>query len=95
MIVNDETNGIFAGDGYVLDRIYFEAKLDNIFFRKESDFESYESNRGFNKKIESITFLFSPSAIKTLFANLKNLNSKSSSTKMLLTLYFAHKFQHS
>ena len=53
MIANDEPNGIFAGDYYVLDRIYFEAKLDNIFFRKESDFESYKSR--YSKKIENIT----------------------------------------
>ena len=40
----NETNGILAGDDYVdyvMKRIYFESDLDNQFFRKDSDFESY------------------------------------------------------
>ena len=40
----NETNGILAGEdwaNYVMKRIYFESDLDNQFFRKDSDFESY------------------------------------------------------
>ena len=42
----DETNGILPKDylgNYVMKRIYFESDLDNQFFRKDSDFESYET----------------------------------------------------
>ena len=42
----NETNGILADDDYgdyVMKRIYFESDLDNQFFRKDSDFESYET----------------------------------------------------
>ena len=42
----NETNGILAGEdwaNYVMKRIYFESDLDNQFFRKDSDFESYVS----------------------------------------------------
>ena len=41
----NETNGILAGDrlgNYVMKRIYFESDLDNQFFRKDSQFESYK-----------------------------------------------------
>ena len=42
----NETNGILPNDyysDYVMKRIYFESDLDNQFFRKDSDFESYET----------------------------------------------------
>jgi len=42
----NRTNGILADDDYgdyVMKRIYFESDLDNQFFRKDSDFESYKS----------------------------------------------------
>jgi len=56
----NETNGILADDDYgdyVMKRIYFESDLDNQFFRKDSDFESYEAKykiRGvpYNGRIE-------------------------------------------
>ena len=40
----NRTNGILVDDrlgNYVMKRIYFESDLDNQFFRKDSDFESY------------------------------------------------------
>ena len=39
----NEYNGILADDDYVMKRIYFESDLDNQFFRKDSDFESYKT----------------------------------------------------
>ena len=42
----NRTNGILADDDYVMKRIYFESDLDNQFFRKDSDFESYETFYG-------------------------------------------------
>jgi hypothetical protein len=51
----NETNGILADDDYgdyVMKRIYFESDLDNQFFRKDSDFESYESPYGYRGRIE-------------------------------------------
>ena len=35
-------NGIGVEDDYIMARIYYEVDLDNVFFRKESDFESYQ-----------------------------------------------------
>ena len=35
-------NGIGAEDDYIMARIYYEADLDNVFYRKVSDFESYQ-----------------------------------------------------
>ncbi len=43
-------NSIRADDDYVMAKIYFEADLDNLFFRKESEFESYQPpGYGLNK----------------------------------------------
>ena len=42
----NRTNGILVDDrlgNYVMKRIYFESDLDNQFFRKDSDFESYKT----------------------------------------------------
>ena len=33
-------NGIRAYDNYVMAGMYYEADLDNLFYRKESEFES-------------------------------------------------------
>ena len=46
----NEENGILSYDHYVMKRIYFESDLDNQFFRKDSDFESYKDF--FAKRIE-------------------------------------------
>ena len=35
-------NGIRAKDNYIMARIYYEADLDNVFYRKVSDFDSYQ-----------------------------------------------------
>ncbi len=35
-------NGIRAKDDYIMAGIYYEADLDNVFYRKVSDFESYQ-----------------------------------------------------
>ena len=35
-------NGIGAKDDYIMARIYYEADLDNVFYRKVSDFDSYQ-----------------------------------------------------
>jgi hypothetical protein len=37
-------NGIRAKDDYVMAGMYYEADLDNLFFRKESEFDSYKPN---------------------------------------------------
>jgi len=50
----NETNGILADDDYVMKRIYFESDLDNQFFRKDSDFESYKSPYGYRIEVKNI-----------------------------------------
>ena len=35
-------NSIRADDDYVMSRAYFEVDLDNVFYRKDSEFESYQ-----------------------------------------------------
>jgi len=43
-------NGIRAKDDYIMARIYYEADLDNVFYRKVSDFDSYQPPySGFNR----------------------------------------------
>ncbi len=43
-------NGIRAWDSYVIASIYFEVDLDNLFYRKQSEFESYyATDEDFNK----------------------------------------------
>ena len=37
----DSVNGIGADDDYIMAQIYYEADLDNVFYRKVSDFDSY------------------------------------------------------
>ena len=44
-------NGIGARDDYIMARIYYEADLDNVFYRKVSDFESYQPQ--YYNKIET------------------------------------------
>ena len=46
-------NGIGASDGYVMAGMYYEADLDNLFFRKESEFDSYQPPNTFKNKIET------------------------------------------
>ncbi len=38
----DNLNGIRASNDYVMAGMYYEADLDNLFFRKESEFDSYK-----------------------------------------------------
>ena len=42
-LISNKTNGILTDDDYpyVMKRIYFEAQIENVFFRKQSEFESY------------------------------------------------------
>ena len=44
LIYGDEKNmnGIRAHDDYVMAGMYYEADLDNLFYRKESEFNSYK-----------------------------------------------------
>ena len=39
-MISSNTNGILTSDdyAYVMNGIYFEADIDNLFFRKKSDF---------------------------------------------------------
>ena len=37
-----DVNGIRASDKYIMEKSYFEADLDNLFYRKNSKFKSYE-----------------------------------------------------
>ncbi len=37
-----DVNGICADDEYIMEKSYFEADLDNLFYRKNSKFKSYE-----------------------------------------------------
>jgi len=46
-------NGIGAMDDYIMARIYYEADLDNVFYRKVSDFESYQPPRYSLNRIET------------------------------------------
>ncbi len=56
-------NGIGAKDDYIMARIYYEADLDNIFYRKVSDFDSYQPpdtdlNRIETRKIPVFSFRY-------------------------------------
>ena len=46
-------NGIRAKDDYIMARIYYEADLDNVFYRKVSDFDSYQPPPRYLNKIET------------------------------------------
>ncbi len=46
-------NGIGAKDDYIMARIYYEADLDNVFYRKVSDFDSYQPPHRYLNKIET------------------------------------------
>jgi hypothetical protein len=46
-------NGIGAKDDYIMARIYYEADLDNVFYRKVSDFDSYQPPADYLNRIET------------------------------------------
>ena len=64
-------NGIPANDDYIMAKHYYEADLDNVFFRKESSFESYQPPDDDLNIIKTKLILCSPSAIKIHFPNQK------------------------
>ena len=61
-------NGIGAEDNYVMAGMYYEADLDNLFFRKESGFDSYKPPGYGLKKIETQNIPVFSFRYKTLFS---------------------------
>ena len=67
-------NGICAGDGYIMAKIYYEPNIDNLFFRNESLCESYQPPWRDLNKIETHNIPVFSFRYKPHFPNQKKKN---------------------